>query len=101
MSEFSPTTVERHYADGSWDAATISDLVAGNAAAAPDGVAFHAPEGTLTWRGYDAAATRLAGAYALVGWAPGRPLAVLLTGGALTHVAYLAAQRADPGGWPG
>ncbi|MFE0588359.1 class I adenylate-forming enzyme family protein [Micromonospora echinospora] len=94
MSEFSATTIERYYADGSWDADTISDLVARNAASTPDAVAFHAPEGTLTWQGYDAAATRLAGAYVLAGWTPGQPVAVLLTGGALTHVAYLAAQRA-------
>lgn len=94
MPEFSSATIERYYADGSWDADTIADLVARNAVAAPDGIAFHAPEGALTWREYDAAATRLAGAYVLAGWTPGQPLAVLLTGGALTHVAYLAAQRA-------
>ncbi|KAB1162338.1 acyl--CoA ligase [Micromonospora sp. AMSO12t] len=94
MSEFSAATIEQYHADGSWDAETIADLVARNAVAAPEAVAFHAPEGTLTWREYDEAATRLAGAYVLAGLPPERPLAVLLTGGALTHVAYLAAQRA-------
>lgn len=80
VSEFSAATIERYHADGSWDADTIADLVARNAVATPEAVAFHAPEGTLTWREYDAAATRLAGAYVLAGLPPERPLAVLLTG---------------------
>ncbi|MEV0809939.1 class I adenylate-forming enzyme family protein [Micromonospora sp. NPDC050200] len=94
MSEFSETTICRYYADGDWDADTIADLVARNAAEAPDAVAFHATDATLTWREYDRLSTRLAGAYAVAGWPPGELLAVLLTGGALTHVAYLAAQKA-------
>lgn len=94
MPEFSDATIDRYYADGDWDVDTIADMVARNAAEAPDGVAFHAGDATLTWREYDRLAARLAGAYALAGWQPGELIAVLLTGGALTHVAYLAAQRA-------
>ncbi|GAB3137169.1 (2,3-dihydroxybenzoyl)adenylate synthase [Micromonospora sonneratiae] len=94
VSEFPQATRDRYYADGVWDIDTIADLVARNAAAAPEAVAFHAGDATLTWREYDDLATRLAGAYALAGWQPGDLLAVLLTGGALTHVAYLAAQKA-------
>jgi acyl-CoA synthetase len=70
---------------------TIADFVAANP---PDGVAFLAPDATLTWREYDELSSRLATAYARAGWRPGERLAVLLTGGALTHVAYLAAQKA-------
>ncbi|MFD0578706.1 AMP-binding protein [Dactylosporangium darangshiense] len=70
---------------------TIAELVARND---PAGVAFHAPEGTFTWAEYDDLSGRLAQAYADAGFAPGDRIAVLLTGGALTHVAYLAAQKA-------
>src|SRR6185436_13356368 len=59
-----------------------------------DGVAFIAPDATLTWGEYDDLSGRLATAYVLAGFRPGERLAVLLTGGALTHVAYLAAQKA-------
>lgn len=93
-AEYAEATVSRYYADGSWTKDTIADLVARNAAAAPDAIAFYAEDATLTWRAYDRLSTQLAGAYVLAGWRPGERLAVLLTGGALTHVAYLAAQKA-------
>jgi acyl-CoA synthetase len=77
-----------------WDSDTIADLVGRNAMATPDQVAFHAPDATLTWREYDDASSCLAAAYLTSGWQRGELLAVLLGGGALTHVAYLAAQKA-------
>ncbi|GAA3268369.1 acyl--CoA ligase [Dactylosporangium vinaceum] len=70
---------------------TIAQYVAGHDPAA---VAFHAPEGTFTWGEYDDLSARLAQSYVDAGFAPGDRLAVLLTGGALTHIAYLAAQKA-------
>jgi acyl-CoA synthetase len=94
MPAFDQATIDEYTASGSWDGDRIADLVARNAAADPDGLAFIAPDATLTWRQYDEASTRLAGLYGLGGCAPGDLVAVLLTGGALTHVAYLAAQKA-------
>src|SRR5690349_10560929 len=94
MPAFDQATIDGYTASGAWDGATIADLVARNAAADPDGLAFIAPDAVLTWRGYEEASTRLAGYYAANGWRPGELVAVLLTGGALTHVAYLAAQKA-------
>ncbi|GIJ66839.1 class I adenylate-forming enzyme family protein [Virgisporangium ochraceum] len=88
---FPPEVVAAHTAAGHWDARTVTDLVRANP---PDAVAFHAPDATLTWREYDDLSTRLAGRYVAQGWKRGDRLAVLLTGGALTHVAYLAAQKA-------
>lgn len=88
---FPPEVVAAHTAAGHWDARTVTDLVRANP---PDAVAFHAPDATLTWREYDDLSTRLAGRYVEQGWKRGDRLAVLLTGGALTHVAYLAAQKA-------
>ncbi|MET7402470.1 class I adenylate-forming enzyme family protein [Dactylosporangium sp. NPDC005572] len=88
---FPADATARYYADGAWTADTIADLVARND---PGRVAFHAPEGTITWGQYDDLSSRLARSYLDSGFAPGDRLAVLLTGGALTHVAYLAAQKA-------
>ena len=94
MPEFDAQTIARHYADGWWDGRTIADLVAANAARAPDGPAFFAPDADLTWRGYHELAIRLAGSLVAQGFQPGDRLAVLLAGGAHTHVVYLAAQLA-------
>jgi acyl-CoA synthetase len=91
VPEFEKGTTARHTAAGHWDARTITDLVRANP---PDAIAFHAPDATLTWREYDDLSSRLAAAYLDAGWRRGDRLAVLLTGGALTHVAYLAAQKA-------
>ncbi len=94
VPEFDPETIRRHYEQGWWDGRTIGDMVAANVAADPDGLAFIAPDGTLTWRDYDDLSTRIAGSYVDSGLEPGDRLAVLLAGGAMTHVAYLAAQKA-------
>ncbi|GAA3238997.1 bifunctional salicyl-AMP ligase/salicyl-S-ArCP synthetase MbtA [Dactylosporangium siamense] len=91
VSEYPPDVVAAHYATGDWTADTIATMVARND---PARVAFIAPEGTFTWGDYDALSSRLAASYAEAGFRPGDRLAVLLTGGALTHVAYLAAQKA-------
>jgi acyl-CoA synthetase len=91
---FDPATIAEYRSTGAWDDDTIADLVRRNAEAIPGRPALIAPDATLTWREYDELSTRLAGAYALAGWPVGGLLAVLLPGGALTHVAYLAAQKA-------
>lgn len=94
MTAFDRPTIDEYTAAGHWDGDRIADLVARHAAAQPDRPAFVAPDATLTWREYDELSTRLAGAYAAAGYRPGEPVAVLLTGGALVQVAYLAAQKA-------
>jgi acyl-CoA synthetase len=94
MPAFDAVTVAAYHADGSWDDDTIADLVARQARRRPDAVAFHAPDATLTWGAYEELSTRLAGAFAAAGLGVGEKLAVLLTGGALVHVVYLAAQKA-------
>ncbi|MFI5914213.1 class I adenylate-forming enzyme family protein [Dactylosporangium sp. NPDC051541] len=70
---------------------TIAEYVAAHDPAA---VAFYAPEGAWTWGEYDELSSRLAQSYVDYGFVAGDRLAVLLTGGALTHIAYLAAQKA-------
>lgn len=91
---FDAATLERHYDDGSWDSATVSDHVRRNAETDPEGWAFRAPDANLTWAGYDELATRLAGAFVRLGLARGDLLGTLIPGGSLVHVAYLAAQNA-------
>lgn len=90
MPEYDPETIARYVADGAWNSDTIADLVARQD---PGRTAFVAPEGTYSWGRYDALSDRLA-AFLAAEFAPGDRVAVLLTGGALTHVAYLAAQKA-------
>jgi acyl-CoA synthetase len=84
--------VDSYYRAGAWSAATVADLVARNAA--KGGTAFIAPDATLSWAAYSNLSGRLAAAYLSRGLRPGDRVAVLLTGGALTHIAYLAAQKA-------
>jgi acyl-CoA synthetase len=94
VAAFDRDTIDAYRAAGAWDADTVADLVARQAVHRPDGTAFIAPDATLTWSDYRRLATRLAGGYATLGLRPGDLVAVLLTGGALVHVAYLAAQQA-------
>jgi acyl-CoA synthetase len=89
-----PEDVARYRADGEWGDATLSDLVAANAAERGDAPALIGDRGTLTWGRYDELGTELAGLIAGAGFAPGAPLAVLLPDGPSVHVAYLACERA-------
>jgi acyl-CoA synthetase len=91
---FDQQTIDEYRAQGAWDTDTVADLVARNASRQPDGIAFLAPDATLSWREYDELSLRLAGAFVEAGLRPGDLVAVLLTGGALVHVVYLAAQQA-------
>ncbi|WP_326553235.1 class I adenylate-forming enzyme family protein [Micromonospora sp. NBC_01813] len=91
---FDRATIDEYTRAGHWDDETIASMVARHAADRPDAPAFIATDATLTWSAYDALSTRLAGGYALAGLRPGDRIATLLTGGALVHVAYLAAQKA-------
>ncbi|MFY1638069.1 class I adenylate-forming enzyme family protein [Solwaraspora sp. WMMB335] len=91
---FDQATIDEYTRAGHWDDETIAAMVARHAATRPDRPAFIAADATLSWSAYDRLSTRLAGAYALAGLRPGERIATLLTGGALVHVAYLAAQKA-------
>jgi acyl-CoA synthetase len=94
LPAFDQQVIGEYREQGAWDSDTVADLVARNAARDGDAIAFIAPDATLTWRDYDELSLRLAGALVQAGLAPGDLIAVLLTGGALVHVTYLAAQKA-------
>lgn len=94
LPAFDQQTIGEYREQGAWDTDTVADLVARNAAAQARAIAFIAPDATLTWREYDQLSLRLAGALVEAGLTPGDLIAVLLTGGALVHVTYLAAQKA-------
>lgn len=91
---FDQATIDEYTSAGHWDDETIASMVARHAATRPDAPAFIATDATLTWSEYDTLSTRLAGAYVLAGLQPADRVATLLAGGALVHVAYLAAQKA-------
>jgi acyl-CoA synthetase len=94
MAAFDQQAIDEYREQGAWDSDTVAGMVSRNAAREPDGIAFIAPDATLTWLEYDELSLRLAGAFVEAGLRPGDLIAVLLTGGALVHVAYLAAQKA-------
>lgn len=60
----------------------------------PDDVAYYVDDRALSWRGYDAAADRLARALVAIGRAPGETVAVWLPDGPAFHVAFQATERA-------
>lgn len=92
---FDAATIEGFTRDGSWGTRTFSDLVT-DLAAGPgaDRPAFLGDGGTLTWSEYDAAASRMAARLIALGLPAGGGVAVLLPDLPVTHVAYLALERA-------
>jgi acyl-CoA synthetase len=91
---FDQSTIEEYTRAKNWDERTLADFVANNCITRGDKFAFISHDASLTWREYDELSTRLAGAYVDAGWSAGEVIAVLMTGGAAVHVAYLAAQKA-------
>lgn len=91
---FEQPSIERYVRDGHWDGRTLAQMVAYHALVTPERAALIAPDAVLSWRQYDELSTRLAARYAEARWRRGEIVAVLMTGGAAVHVAYLAAQKA-------
>ncbi|HXL90031.1 MAG TPA: class I adenylate-forming enzyme family protein [Streptosporangiaceae bacterium] len=77
-----------------WPRESLGELVRQRAASTPDGVAYYAEHGPLTWASYDQRAQALAGQLAGLGLAPGDRVAVYLPDSPLLHVTYLACERA-------
>ena len=69
-------------------------LVTEHAASRPDGVAYAADDGDLTWRALDECSDRIAGTLIATGAAPGARVGVLLPDGASVHAVYLACEKA-------
>src|ERR1700722_860713 len=83
----------RFRAAGWWSDATLSDAVRRNAARSPDRIAYLAECISLTWRGFDAAATALAEQLAGVGIGPGDRVAVWHGDSAAIHALFVAVER--------
>src|SRR5687768_15052431 len=79
---------------GWWGDVTLSAVVRDRAKELPDATAFVAEGSHLTWRGYDAAADRLAAVFSSCATEPGQRISLLLPDTATIHVALIAAERA-------
>ncbi len=81
-------------AAGWWTDSTLSDAVRRDAAQSPDRAAYiDHPDGALTWREFDAAATALAGQLAGYGIGRGDRVAVWHGDTAAIHVLFVAVER--------
>lgn len=84
-----------HYRErGWWGDVVLLDHVRRLAGERPDGPAFIADRGTLTWVGYRDAAARLSGVLGSLGLPAGARVAVLLPDSATVHAAFLALEQA-------
>jgi acyl-CoA synthetase len=89
-----PDLAATYRAAGWWGDQTVSDLVAGHAAARPDDPALITYHHRLTWLQYHRLTDRLGQCLVEAGLEPGDRVAVLLPDGASPHVAFLANEKA-------
>ena len=89
-----PDLAATYRAAGWWGDQTVSDLVAGHAAARPDDPALITYHHRLTWLQYHRLSDRLGQCLVEAGLEPGDRVAVLLPDGASPHVAFLANEKA-------
>ena len=89
-----PSVPGDYFEQGWWPRESVGELVRRRAGSTPDGVAYYAEHGPLTWVSYNQRAQALAGQFAGLGLAPGDRVAVYLPDSAMLHVAYLACERA-------
>jgi acyl-CoA synthetase len=91
---FTDEDAVRFRAAGWWSDFTLSDAVRRNAERSPDRTAYiDHPDTALTWREFDAAATRLAGQLAGCGIARGDRVAVWHGDSTAIHVLFVAIER--------
>jgi acyl-CoA synthetase len=91
---FTDEDAARFRAAGWWSDFTLSDAVRRNAERSPDRAAYiDHPDAALTWREFDAAATRLAGQLAGCGIARGDRVAVWHGDSTAIHVLFVAIER--------
>jgi acyl-CoA synthetase len=91
---FTDEEAARFRAAGWWSDFTLSDAVRRNAERSPDRAAYiDHPDAALTWREFDAAATRLAGQLAGCGIARGDRVAVWHGDSTAIHVLFVAIER--------
>lgn len=90
-----PALEADYFARGWWSPDTATDVIRRHAASTPRAIAFTDEHGdALTWRGYDQAADRIAGALISTGLDRGDRTVVLMEDGGLVHSAFVGAERA-------
>ena len=66
-----PVIAAEYRVAGWWDDSTLAGMVTEHARDWPDGIAYAADDGDLTWRALDACSDRIAGTLLATGAAPG------------------------------
>ena len=90
-----PEVEAAYVADGWWGTETLSQVVGGHAAAAPQATALVDEHGDrMSWATYDADADLIARSLVGTGLERGARVAVLLPDGPLLHAAFVGAERA-------
>ncbi len=79
---------------GWWRDETLADDIARYARERPQEPAYITADGRLSWREYDEASDRLAGALVTLGFAPGERVAVQLPDTSAVHIALIALEKA-------
>src|ERR1700678_1312343 len=79
------TDVADYLGQSWWPRESLGELVRQRAARTPDGVAYYAEHGPLTWASYDQRAQALAGQLAPLGLAPGGRGRVYLPASPVLH----------------
>jgi acyl-CoA synthetase len=87
---FPAATVEEYTRAGWWGTDSLADMIARNATAFPDRLAYAGGDERLTWAGYWERARRTAAGLSDIGIRPGDRVAVQLPDSPTLHVAYLA-----------
>src|SRR5688500_5782038 len=90
-----PEVEAAYVADGWWGTETLSQVVAGHAAAVPQSTALVDEHGDrMSWATYDADADLIARSLVGTSLERGARVAVLLPDGPLLHAAFVGAERA-------
>lgn len=93
-SLYDPHVIAEYTRQGYWDHRSLTDFVRENAHRAPEGPAYVSRDARLTWSEYDTVSSQIALGLIRLGVQPGERIAVQLPDRPITHVIYLALEKA-------
>jgi acyl-CoA synthetase len=91
---YAPGLVKEYTGFGYWKAESLTDYVRENARRWPQRAAYVSPETRLTWTEYETLSSRIAIGLIRLGLRPGERIAVQLPDRPITHVLYVALEKA-------
>jgi len=89
-----PTLAKAYRAQGWWGDRTLAERIRELSRERPDDPAFITAEGRFSWRDYDRASDRIAGALIQAGHGPGDRVAVVLPDNPAVHAALVGIEKA-------